>query len=353
MSLFSCEHSVEVNGLKFSTNPVEDDPNLQQIWPAGAENNPTMLEDVLAHHHGSNWAYEEKFDGERLLIHFQETGNRVTTRRQSKKTGLMNERTNNVPHIRGLVVPELAGTVLDGEIINLNGKDTLGLTQSAMNSLPDRAISLQKEHGWLVFKAFDCLFYKGEDIRAMSGYTRKSYLSDVLEKIRRKYPESKAYFQESIWYMIIGAEAVRDRFDGIVRAGGEGLVLKDMSAAYGQNHSWLKMKKAEYVDAFVTGWEKGNGRNSEVCGYLKFSVWNESKTGMVEIARVGALDDETRIRVAENFDDYRMEVAELKMQEVTKDLRLRHPRINRWRPDKSDSECTLEKVKSLRKEGAE
>lgn len=346
--LFEIKKTAKIKHFEFSTECIPDDPELEQIFPAGAENNPDFIQknkSSILFREGP-WSYEEKYDGERLLLHFKKGYVRATTRRQSKKTGLMNEKTNNIPHIRALYDERLEGTVIDGEIIYLGANDTLGLTQSIMNSHPEKSIELQKQNGWVTFKAFDCLKLKGFDVREEPLIERRKKLIEVLNMLFVKVPRCTDFVQLSSIDLGCNYESA---FEEIVARGGEGVVLKNLGSAYGENHSWLKIKKEEFVDAFVTGWEKGQGRNSDVCGYLRFSVWNEDHTEMIEIARVGALSDDVRRRVAENFEEFKGNVAELKMQEVTNGYRLRHPRINRWRPDKGESECSIQQLKTLQK----
>lgn len=349
MPLFEIKKTAVAFAYEFPTNLIEDDPTLEQIWPAGAENNPGMLEELDKDetYLSTEWGQEEKYDGERLLLHFKDGFVRATTRRQAKKTGLMNEKTNNVPHIRSLYQEELEGTVLDGEVIYIGSANTLGLTQTMMNSLPEKSIELQRQRGWVTFKAFDCIRYKGRNVEDKPLRQRKELLDKVIALIYDNVPESKNFIQVS---HLVSAVDYRENFVQITSDGGEGIILKKLGSAYRDKHCWLKVKNEEFFDAFVTGWEKGQGRNSEVCGFLKFSVWNENHDAMVEIARVGSLSDDLRKDIAENYAKYHLEVAELKAQEVTKFLRLRHPRIQRWRPDKGDAECGIDRIQTLQKD---
>lgn len=336
-----------IGSYVFSTKPIGDDENLAQIYPAGAENNPKFFEeaDSALTNPGGRWVYQTKFDGERLLLHFKDGYVRATTRRQSVKTGRINEKTDNIPHIRGVFLEELNGTVLDGEIIVHSSGKSLSNTQSVMNSIPETAINLQKSDEWATFHCFDILMYRGDDIRTKPLWYRLNIMERCVRKIQKAFPDMQKYIKAT---PVFDSTFYKLAFEEEVAKGGEGLVLKNMDSFYGEPHSWVKMKKVEFVDAFVTGWEKGQGRNSDVCGYLKFSVWNSSNTGVVEIARVGALTDDIRRRVAANFDEFKGMVAELKMQEVTDGYRLRHPRINRWRPDKSESQCSIEQLERLK-----
>ena len=121
---------------------------------------------------------ELKYDGHRGIMYLNGKGNnRVFSRVVSKKTGWFTENTDNVPHFRDMKIKGLEGTVLDGEFDY--GTTSMGV-QSVMGSLPERAIKYQEENGFIYFKAFDILFYKGIDIRRMPLYKRKVYLSSVI-----------------------------------------------------------------------------------------------------------------------------------------------------------------------------
>lgn len=347
MPLFQMKKTAKIIGYEFPISPIEDDPTLEQIWPAGAEMDPGFIEEHKAEITSPSstlWGWEEKYDGERLLLHFKDGYVRATTRRQSSKTGLMNEQTNKVPHLRGLYQKEHQGTIIDGEIILLGGS-TLTDTASIMRSNPERAIELQRGSGWVTFKAFDCLFYKGKDIRNLKFYERRVHLAMVLNDIYQAVPSASMFVQLSEIHSGVGYEQA---FERITKAGGEGCVLKRTDSTYGEKHSWLKVKKEEFLDAFVTGWEKGQGRNSDVAGFLYFSVYDEDGN-VKEIARVGGLSDDIRRDVTENYLAWEGRVAELKAQQVTNHMRLRHPRINRWRDDKDQKECKFSQLETLQK----
>ena len=64
----------------------------------------------------TDYYIEEKFDGTRATLHFYEEFTRCFSRRVSEKTGWFCENSDSVPHIRDLKIPELAGTIIDGEM---------------------------------------------------------------------------------------------------------------------------------------------------------------------------------------------------------------------------------------------
>ena len=150
----------------------------------------------------TNYYIEEKFDGTRALVYFlsQPTDTdteagfcRVFSRRISKKTGFYVENTDSLPQIRELDRPELAGTILDGEMF-INGLPFKEVS-STLNCLWDKAIDRQIEKGFISFHAFDILFYKGVDLRKMPLERRKMYLHLAVEEAVSPYIEEVEYFK--------------------------------------------------------------------------------------------------------------------------------------------------------------
>ena len=144
---------------------------------------------------------EEKFDGTRALVYFlaQEDVDggvegycRVFSRRISKKTGFYVENTDSLPQIREIDVPELEGTVLDGEMF-INGLPFKEVS-STLNCLWDKAIDRQLEKGFISLHAFDILFYHGIDVRKMPLERRKVYLRLAIEECNSPYIEEVKYY---------------------------------------------------------------------------------------------------------------------------------------------------------------
>lgn len=103
----------------------------------------------------------------------------------AEKTGFYVENTDSLPQIRELNIPELAGTILDGEML-VDGKEFKDVS-SIMNCTWDKAIDRQIENGFISFHAFDILFYKGIDLRKMPLHRRKVYLEDVVNSVASDY----------------------------------------------------------------------------------------------------------------------------------------------------------------------
>jgi len=130
----------------------------------------------------TNFMYlQPKFDGERMLLHFDNDKTYCTSRRISKKTNEFRELQDSLPTFQ-FSVPNYGYTVLDGEIYSKDWSTIAGITKS----LPERAIELQKENE-AKFAVFDCLFYDGEDIRNQPYHNRLHYAEKFVEKINKSF----------------------------------------------------------------------------------------------------------------------------------------------------------------------
>ena len=251
---------------------------------------------------------EEKFDGTRALVYFlaQEDYNtheqlgfcRVFSRRISKKTNFYVENTDSLPHLRELDVPELAGTILDGEMF-INGLPFKEVS-SILNCLWDKAIDRQIEKGFITFHAFDILFYKGVDLRKLPLERRKVYLHLAVEEAGYEYIEEVEHFDcgtfiDSDVYTEVskrcnGDDALIDQFfdelednkdtyphlyncwqeqfnmtltprayyELIVAMGGEGLIVKSKKGKYLHKRGWeySKIKKFLTREMIVLGFSE-------------------------------------------------------------------------------------------------
>ena len=246
---------------------------------------------------------EEKFDGTRALVYFMSQtdvkGNeigfcRVFSRRVSKKTGFYVENSDSVPQIRMIDVPELAGTILDGEMF-INGLPFKEVS-STLNCLWDKAVDRQIEKGFISLHAFDILFYKGIDLRKMPLERRKVYLHLAIEEAGSPYVEEVEYttcgaeFSKDLYTEVMKRIAMQDEdpyFDSledckdtyphlydcwkkqkpltprayyelIVSTGGEGLIVKPKKGKYLHKRGWeySKIKKFLTRELIVLGFSE-------------------------------------------------------------------------------------------------
>lgn len=271
----------------------------------------------------NDYFVEEKFDGTRALVYFLSQpdidGNelgycRVFSRRISKKTGFYVENTDSLPHIREIGVPELNGTILDGEMF-INGLPFKEVS-STLNCLWDKAIERQIQKGFITFHAFDILFYKGIDLRKMPLERRKVYLHLAIEEANNPYIEEVKYYScggkipvshLEYMYRIEGGDedlfldylednkdnypnlykcienetdlTPRAYYELIVATGGEGLIVKPKNGKYLHKRGWeySKIKKFLTREMIVLGFDEPT---KEYTGkdIRKWAYWVEKDT---------------------------------------------------------------------------
>jgi len=248
--------------------------------------NDIELEEML----NSEFFYaEEKLDGVRATLHIREEGNRLFSRRISKKTDWYAENSDNVPHIRDLFIdPHWQGTILDGEL-RIEGGDFKDIA-SVMNCLPQEAVKRQETLGKVTFHVFDIVYYRGIYLAKMPLWKRKDLLSEVVNHIESPYIVEERFVDKLV--DVEFTKALKDCYldekdklkhnynnlynylkdipldinklilnkaqwyDYIVFHGGEGLMLKNMNGTYKHQRcrEYTKLKKFETWDCVVYGY---------------------------------------------------------------------------------------------------
>lgn len=279
----------------WSESDYLNDESLRYCVPmtAHALEEETEQDELL---NNENYIVEEKFDGTRATLHFMSYGCRVFSRRISKKTNWFAENTDSLPQMRDLVIPELAGTVIDGEMFipDRPFKDV----SATLNCKWDKAIERQKELGDIVLHTFDILYYRGICIERLSLRRRKKFLRkvmNVLNKYKVKCIVEVKYFKCGEPIHLLHEEPydtweqmlpnAREYYNHIVHHGGEGVILKNLSMPYEYKRSkaFLKIKKFYTRECILTGftpptkyydgkfpddrweyWEDENGRNKHL-----------------------------------------------------------------------------------------
>lgn len=271
---------------------------------------------------------EEKFDGTRGINQYfsqpsvdgGEVGySRVFSRRISKKSGFYTENTDSVPHIRDIDVPDLDGTVLDGEMFINN--QPFKEVSSTLNCLWDKAVDRQLEKGFISLHAFDIIKYKGIDLRRMSLIKRKKYLKQAVEETNSRYiefvpfyicgeyitdPDTKkpvfAYdllmqriseFEEDLFFDTLeyeketypnlykclktepGYMTPRGYYELIVATGGEGVILKSVKGKYHHKRGWeySKVKKFLTRECIIMGFTEPTDRYEGKFPNDRWSYW--------------------------------------------------------------------------------
>jgi len=171
---------------------------------------------------------------------------------------------------------------------------------------------------------FDVLQVDNRDVRPRPLTERKKILREILKGTGLEVP----------YVLARTAKRILDLRDATVKEGREGIVVKNPQSSYGQTNSWLKMKRFDTVDCFVTGFvETAEMKRTGVARSWSVGVYDEQGK-ILELGNVGS--------AVEGIDPRKVKkgsVIEVRFQEVTKDRKLRAPFILRIRHDKTPDEC--------------
>lgn len=109
---------------------------------------------------------------------------RAFSRRWSIKSDWYSENTDSLPHIRDLDIPELSGTILDGEM-KLDNRP-FGEVSGLLNCTWDEAQKRQETmNQWVTYHVFDIIRYKGIDITSLPLYIRRIFLKNVMRILKK------------------------------------------------------------------------------------------------------------------------------------------------------------------------
>ncbi|MEH2519816.1 bifunctional non-homologous end joining protein LigD [Bradyrhizobium sp. AZCC 1610] len=200
---------------------------------------PQLCASVERPPNADGWCHEVKFDGYRVQLRIEDGDVALLTRK-----GL--DWVNKFGAI-ARAAKALPDALIDGEIVALdhNGVPSFSPLQAAI---------ADNKTGNLIFFAFDLLFAKGEDLRALPLRERKERLKRLLERRNGK--------EKLIRYV----DHFEDRGDTVLESAKklelEGIVSKKLDAPYrsGRTESWTKAKIRGGQEVVLGGWKTTNGK---------------------------------------------------------------------------------------------
>jgi bifunctional non-homologous end joining protein LigD len=200
---------------------------------------PQLCASVERPPNADGWCHEVKFDGYRVQLRIEDGDVALLTRKGldwADKFGAIARAAKALPD-----------ALIDGEIVALdhNGVPSFSPLQAAI---------ADNKTGNLIFFAFDLLFAKGEDLRALPLRERKERLKRLLERRNGK--------EKLIRYV----DHFEDRGDTVLESAKklelEGIVSKKLDAPYrsGRTESWTKAKIRGGQEVVLGGWKTTNGK---------------------------------------------------------------------------------------------
>ena len=309
---------------------------------------PGMGDDTNASRFALNdWSVcEPKLDGVRNVIEFDESGHIHFYTKRTDKYGDQPEITDHFPHVSGIVMPELAGTRLDSEVMVVQDNRGMKLedTMSVVGGYADSAIKNQMVVGkahWFIFAAMnEC----GEDITGLSWNDMQAWMHLSLAMNLQGH----IYFHIVTPWMARDTKAKRLLFcrfttngvdiDGI-HLPTEGMVIKHPEMSYFEPRAMIKIKESFSITTLITGYDLGSaGKYENTIGALRVSVVDMATNSLREICKVAPGSDAIRnelFQALSGADDIAAlgMCVEVEGQNWTKEYRIRHPKVMQYRMD--------------------
>lgn len=299
--------------------------------------------------HGTDWAFEHKWDGVRAIVAVESGRVRVGSRNQRDVTASYPELTR---------LGELLArrrVLLDGEIVSLgpNGAPSFELLQLRMHvKAPTPALI---ERVPVRLQVFDVLHLDRKSTMDQP-YSRRRELLDGLgldfDGVR-----TPGYWIDAGDEVMASAREL----------GLEGVVAKRLTSTYQpgrRSPAWVKTPLNNTIEVVIAGWRPGAGRREGMIGSLLLAA-HDTAGGLVYIGQVGTGFTDAALReldrqlrsLTRDTSPYTVDiprsvgrdarwvrpelVGEVEFRSWTGDHRLRHPAWRGLRPDRSPAEVRL------------
>ena len=234
-------------------------------------------------------AFETKFDGARVQVHYAPSGDAPIGTESEGGEGLgprlysrnMDDVTEALPEIVEYVGERVdVPVILDGEVVAVDDEgDPLPFQEVLRRFRRKHDVERMRDAVSLRFHAFDCLHADGDDLLDEPLRDRHARLREVL-------PDAAADLT-----LAEGTEAIAAAERAALDAGHEGVMLKNPESAYtpgDRGRDWLKRKPdVETLDAVVVGAEWGEGRRAELFGTFLLAVRTEADDRDDDLAPAG------------------------------------------------------------------
>jgi bifunctional non-homologous end joining protein LigD len=285
----------------------------------------------------SQWLFEAKYDGYRILVCKAASDVRVYTRKANDWTDRFR------PIVDAVARLGARECVVDGEacVVDESGRPSFGALQEWL-------AGAAPPHARIAYAVFDLLWLDGRDVRHEPIETRRELLEKLLEGHGAPLSYSRAVTGDVVVLLRTAKEA-----------GLEGLIAKKKGSAYvaGRSGLWLKLRFDRKQECAIVGWVPMAGTTDEV-GALLLAVAEAGK--LVFAGRVGTgFDTHTRRALAKTLaadatgapevegapktaDAHWVRprlVCECAFSEWTRERSMRAPRYLGLREDKTPLEC--------------
>jgi bifunctional non-homologous end joining protein LigD len=275
---------------------------------------PMLAKAVDALPISQDWTMEKKYDGWRCLATINNSEVRLTTRTGKAITSL--------PYIEEELADLPDGTVLDGEIVNLDGSEEWNKTQEVCSR--NRVHDITHDTP-LTFVVFDLLYVNGESRMEQTLAVRRELFGYYLDERDRDNIQIAEHFP-----------CKQSTLAEFLLMGYEGVVCKRITAPYrpGNRGVWVKVKGIKEMDVICTGFyppEEGSKHDGVRVGGLEFEY--ELKGQTIKGRCAGKIDDKTRGEWYDKPQDFIGKYFEVEHYGINKTGALRMPQFRRFRDE--------------------
>lgn len=301
------------------------------------------------------WFVEDKYDGIRSQVHFDQGRVGIYTRGLEDTTKAFPDVVERFARLGGKAV-------IDGELLAWRDGRALNFTVLQQRLARKKVSAELLAEIPVAFIGYDLLYRDGELLLDAPIEARRVALEELFEGLGEGLFVSPQRRLET-------REELDELFDAARARGNEGLLLKRAGSRYEagkRSQHWCKVKKPYgTLDVVVTAAEQGSGRRATMLSDYTFAVRDGEKYLNVGKAYSGLTDEEIR-ELTKVFRSIARErygrvtiveprvVLEVAFDGVQKSPRhksgyaLRFPRIVRWRKDKQAEDADgIERVKEL------
>lgn len=281
-----------------------------------------------------NWVLEVKADGTRESLQIGTQRSLMVGRnRQDKLKGVGAAGPFMVhPHpiFDTVQHPDLAGTILDGEL-------TMHFVKEGVfdeNTLKRAACGQ-----FVGYSVWGVLFFQGHDVRSLDEAERYSLARMVVNTLAHKNMR-----------MLERVPATRENLQAIWDRGEEGAIAKYLKAHIPTTQrtcpTWIKLKTEKTVDAFIIGVTQGKEGGSGVRGVkptpngkaASFTMGMYRDGKIVEVCKLKHLPDDIAEAGWREFTSFDLRVIEMTVSGYN-GKEFRWPRFKKFRDDKTPREC--------------
>jgi bifunctional non-homologous end joining protein LigD len=297
---------------------------------------------------GTDWVYEIKFDGYRMLSAIDGRGAHLRSRNGldwSRPLAPIGDA------LKGLGARQ---AIFDGELCHVEDDGRTSF-QKLQNAMP-RGKASERMPRKLTYFLFDLLHLDGEDLRPLPLVERKARLERLMGK--------------PSWPLAYSAHLESDGATAYLHAchsGLEGLIAKRKSAPYreGRGKDWLKLKCQKRQEFVIVGLIRATGTRT---GFRSLVVATRDGAALTYAGRVGTGFSQASLRdLAKRLAKIEVDtspltdpprlpgviwvkpelVCEVEYTEVTQDGSLRHPSFQGLREDKPARQVRRETAKPV------